>query len=154
MKTNHDKKPSFSYWHVWTDENGVSRQTKSEIKNFEKEGMGDIEKQWNAHILDDNAHVMFSELPVGWKGDWHENPKPQWIIPLSGKWFVETMDGNRVEMGPGDISFGGDQNTKEDSKGRKGHLSGTVGNKPAKLMMIQLKDKKYKAAKPGDFSKE
>ena len=154
MNKEAEKKPALSYWQVWTDENGTSRQTRCEIRNFEKEGMGDIEKQWNAHIMDGEAHVMFSELPVGWEGDWHENPKPQWIVPLSGKWFVETMDGHRVEMGPGEVSFGGDQNTTEDSDGRKGHLSGTVGNEPAKLMMVQLKDKKYKAARPGDFDKE
>lgn len=148
-----EKKPVFTYWHVWTDEEGISRQTRCEIKNFEKEGMGSIEKQWNAHFADADTHILFSELPPGWVGDWHENPEPQWIIPLSGKWFVETMDGHRVEMGPGEISFGGDQKTKKDKDGKKGHLSGTIGNEPARLMMIQLKNKKYTGAKPGDFEK-
>lgn len=55
--------------------------------------------------------VIFTVLPVNWVGKWHENPQPQWIIPLSGRWFVETTDGMRVEMGTGEISFGGDQNT-------------------------------------------
>lgn len=151
MKKDEEKKPELIYWHVWTDENGISRQTKATMMNFEKESMGDADKQWNMHLLSGDAHLMFSELPVGWEGTWHENPEPQWIIPLSGRWYVETMDGHRVEMGPGDISFGGDQGTKKDSEGRKGHLSGTVGNEPAKLMMIQLKDKKWKDAKPGDF---
>ena len=77
---------------------------------------------------------------VGWIGIWHENPKPQWIIPISGRWYVETMDGQRVEMGPGDVSFGEDQNTKPDANGHKGHLSATVGNEPCVLMMIQLKN--------------
>jgi hypothetical protein len=76
--------------------------------------------------------------PVGWVGEWHENPKPQWIIPLSGRWFVETMDGTRVEMGPGEISFGGDQNTKPDARGRRGHRSGTVGNQPSINLIVQL----------------
>ena len=67
---------------------------------------------------------------MGWVGEWHENPKPQWIVPLSGQWFVETMDGNRVEMGAGDISFGADQNTRANNKGHKGHLSGTAGRSP------------------------
>jgi uncharacterized membrane protein YphA (DoxX/SURF4 family) len=58
------------------------------------------------------ATVFVTVLPVGWIGDWHENPKPQWIIPLSGRWFVESMDGQRVEMGPGEISFGEDKNTR------------------------------------------
>jgi hypothetical protein len=66
--------------------------------------------------------------------------KPQWIIPLSGRWFVQTMDGKRVEMGPGELSFGEDQGAKPDAKGREGHLSGTVRNEPAVLMIVQLKD--------------
>ncbi len=31
---------------------------------------------------------------------------------MSGRWFVESMDGRRAEMGMGDISFGEDQRTK------------------------------------------
>ncbi|MGH6818956.1 MAG: cupin domain-containing protein, partial [Methylovirgula sp.] len=55
----------------------------------------------------------------------------------SGRWFVESMDGQRVEMGQGEISFGADQNTKE-MDGRKGHRSGTIGNAPAVLMIVQF----------------
>jgi hypothetical protein len=87
---------------------------------------------------------------VGWIGEWHENPKPQWIIPLSGRWFVETMDGQRVEMGPGDISFGEDQGTVTDSDGRKGHRSGTLGSEPAVLMLVQL-DENPTVASPCRF---
>ena len=58
-------------------------------------------------------------------------------IPLSGRWFVESMDGQRIEMGPGELSFGVDLGTRE-LNGRKGHLSGTVGDQPAVLWLIQL----------------
>ena len=51
---------------------------------------------------------------------------------------METMDGQRVEMVPGEISFGEDQGTKADAQGNKGHLSGTVGDAPAVLIMVQL----------------
>lgn len=152
MMNTQQEKPVQTYWHVWTDEAGVSRQTLCELKGFDKESMGSgADEQWNLHLLSAEAHILFTELPVGWQGEWHENPEPQWIIPVAGKWFVETMDGKRVEMGPGDISFGGDQDTKKDVQGRKGHLSGTVGSQPAKLMIIQLKDKKWRGAKPHDF---
>jgi hypothetical protein len=151
--SKNEQKPSLSYWHVWADEDGISRQTKAELTSFKKESIsGGIAPQWNNHLLSSDADVLFTQLPVGWVGSWHENPKPQWIVPLSGRWFVETMDGKRVEMGPGDISFGGDQNTKEDKNGRKGHLSGTIGQEPAVLMIVQLKDTKWKGAKPGDFA--
>ena len=148
-----EKKPTISYWHVWTDEDGVSHQTKAALTSFKKESMtGDIEPQWNNHLLGSKSKVLFSELPVDWIGEWHENPKPQWIIPISGGWYVETMDGHRVEMGPGDVSFGGDQNTKPNEQGHKGHLSGTIGKEPAQLMIIQLMEDKWIGAKPGKFS--
>jgi hypothetical protein len=152
-KIEKEHKPALSYWHVWTDEEGISRQTKAELTSFRKESVGDgAAPQWNDHLLSSDVHVMFTQLPVGWVGTWHENPEPQWIVPLSGRWFVETMDGIHTEMGPGDVSFGGDQNTKTDKNGRKGHLSGTIGQEPAALMIVQLKDKNWKGAKPGDFT--
>lgn len=145
--------PKIKYWHVWTDENGISHQSRCELTNFKQESMGgDADPQWNDRLPGGEAEVLFTVQPVGWKGEWHENPKPQWIVPLSGRWFVETMDGTRVTMGAGDISFGGDQNTKPNNKGQKGHLSGTVGDEPAVLMVVQLKDKQWVAAQPGVFS--
>ena len=47
------------------------------------------------------------------------------------------MDGTRIEQGPGEFSFGEDQNCTE-TEGRKGHRSGTIGNEPAVLMTVQL----------------
>jgi hypothetical protein len=133
--------PSFAYWHVWTDGQGVSHQKKCEVRNFVLESIEPpASPQWLRRLKTEGASVVISVLPVGWVGTWHENPKPQWIIPISGRWYVTTMDGQRVEMGPGDVSFGEDQNTKPDAKGHKGHLSATVGNEPCVLMMIQLKD--------------
>jgi hypothetical protein len=54
---------------------------------------------WQNRMNTAGSAVIISVLPVGWEGFWHENPKPQRIVPLSGRWFVETMDGKRVEMG-------------------------------------------------------
>lgn len=150
-----EEKPGLSYWHVWTDEEGVSHQSREELNSFKKESMGgDAEEQWNDHLFTSEAKILFTVLPVGWTGSWHENPKPQWIVPLSGSWYVETMDGIRVEMGPGDVSFGADQNTKPDAQGHKGHLSGTIGEQPAVLMIVQLTEEKWKAAKPGELEKD
>lgn len=150
--TQTNSAPIFSYWHVWTDENGISRQTKQELTNFSQESMsGNAAPQWNNRLLESHSKIIFAELPVNWVGEWHENPQPQWIIPLSGVWFVETMDGKRVEMAAGEVSFGGDQNTKADAEGRTGHLSGTVGNEPAKLMIVQLEGDGWIGLKPGDL---
>ena len=132
------EKPRIPYWHLWTDEQGVSHQTRCTLTAFDLKTMqAPADPQWQGQRTTDEMAVMVTVQPVGWVGTWHENPKPQWIIPLSGRWFVESMDGQHVEMGPGEISFGEDQNTRE-VDGRKGHLSGTVGAEPAVLMVVQM----------------
>ena len=95
--------------------------------------------QWIGERVTGSMTVLFTVLPPGWQGDWHENPAPQWIVPLSGCWGVETMDGQRVEMGQGEVAFGADQGTV-DNGGRRGHRSWTVGDEPAVLMLVQLGD--------------
>ena len=131
--------PKISYWHLWTDEAGISHQTEVALENFEFKGVGSAAPQWNNKQQRSEATVVFTVQPVGWVGEWHENPAPQWIVPLSGSWWVEAMDGTRVELGPGELSFGGDQNCKE-TGGKLGHRSGTVGGMPAVLMVVQLND--------------
>lgn len=131
-------KPEVRYWHLWTDERGVSRQTRCVLGDFQLESISPpASPQWQGHRSRGETTVMVTVLPPGWVGAWHENPKPQWIIPLSGRWFVESMDGERVEMGPGELSLGADQGTVE-SAGKKGHRSGTVGRDPAVLWLVQL----------------
>lgn len=84
--------------------------------------------------------TLFVELIPGENRRWHKNPHPQWIVPLSRKWLVETMDGVCVEMGVGDISFGADQRCRDFDGHEGGHLSGAVGDKPVMLMLIQKLD--------------
>jgi hypothetical protein len=133
-------KPTVSYWHLYTDGNGVSRQTRCEMTHFELKSIKPpADPQWQGRKFSGGMTTMVTVLPSGWIGTWHENPKPQWIIPLSGRWFVESMDGTRVEMGAGELSFGGDQNCRE-TDGKRGHRSGTIGDVPAVLVVIQFDD--------------
>ncbi len=43
-------------------------------------------------------------------------------------------------MGPGDVSLGEDQGSRP-RDGKRGHLSGSVGDQPATLMIVSLKGK-------------
>ena len=138
MTDSADPRPTTGYWHLWTDADGVSRQTRCALSAFELAQVGAAAPQWNDAQARGEATVVFTVQPVGWVGDWHENPAPQWIVPLSGRWWVESMDGRRIEMGPGDLSLGEDQGCVADAQGRKGHRSGTVGDEPAHLMTVQL----------------
>ncbi len=131
--------PDVSYWHVWTDADGISRQSRKPIEGFAMASIAQgAAAQWLGPRTEAETSVLFTVLPPGWVGEWHENPAPQWIIPISGGWGVETMDGTRVEMGPGEVSFGDDLGTKE-LDGKCGHRSWTVGDQPAVLMLVQFK---------------
>jgi hypothetical protein len=131
--------PKFWYWDNWTDTNGVSHMTHCKVTSFDLKTMSaPADPQFQAKQPIVGAQVIFTQQPAGWKGAWHEDPKVQWIIPLKGTWFVEAMDGTRVNLGPGEVSLGEDQNTHTDAKGHKGHLSGNVSKGPVSLMVIQL----------------
>ena len=136
--TESAEKPNIGYWHLWTDQSGVSHQQRCWLTEWELKGVGAADPQWNDKQQRSEATTVFTVQPVGWVGTWHENPAPQWIIPLSGRWWVEAMDGTRVEMGPGELSLGEDQGCTKDGEGRQGHRSGTIGDEPAVLMTVQL----------------
>lgn len=133
-------KPTVHYWHLWTDAEGISHQTRCAMTEFELKSIKPpADPQWQGKRHNGPMTTLVTILPVGWSGAWHENPKPQWIIPLSGRWFVESMDGTRVEMEAGELSFGGDQNCGK-VDGKLGHRSGTLGCEPAVLMIVQFDD--------------
>ena len=128
-------KPSIPYWHLYIDADHHSRFVQCAMTELEWKALTSA-PQWQGHKTTGPFSVSFVVLPVGWFGDWHENPKPQWVIPLSGAWYVEAMDGRRITFGPGEIHFGEDQDcTARD--GKHGHLSGTVGDTPCVQMIVQ-----------------
>jgi hypothetical protein len=130
-------RPSVPYWHLWADDEGVSHQSQCRLDHYAAHRVGNAAAQWNDPQAPCEASVVFTVQPVGWIGEWHENPAPQWIVVLSGRWFIESMDGTRIEQGPGEFSFGEDQGCVE-RDGKKGHRSGTVGTEPCCLMTVQL----------------
>ena len=130
--------PQVPYYSLWTAPNGTSVASCA-LGGFEMKSVGgQAAPMWMRQIPDEVAAVFFTVLPVGWVGEWHESPKPQWVVPLSGRWFIEAQDGSRVEMGPGDIHWGQDIDTRAIDGGR-GHRSGQIGAEPCALLLVQFK---------------
>lgn len=133
-----EMQPGFHVWHVWSDADGVSHQKREWLDDFSLTTfIPGIPSLWRSGPREDVTAVLFLTAMPGQVYGWHENPVPQWIVPITGRWFVTTMDGMRVEMGPGEISFGADQNCRM-VEGRQGHCSGAVGSEPAVIMLIQV----------------
>ncbi len=130
--------PRVPYWKVWRDAEGISHQHQAWLDSFALAHLAaGMESIWRTPAQGGTTGTLWLHVVPGVIYDWHENPAPQWIVTLSGRWFVETMDGHRVEMGPGELSFGGDQGCRC-IEGRQGHCSGAVGSEPAVLMLIQV----------------
>lgn len=94
--------PQVPYYSLWSAPNGTSGLANCALDGFAMKSVGgQAAPMWMRQIPGEVVAVFFTVLPVGWVGEWHESPKPQWVVPLSGHWFIETQDGSRVEMGAG-----------------------------------------------------
>ncbi|ABI47353.1 cupin domain-containing protein [Synechococcus sp. CC9311] len=129
--------PTIKYWRVWVNEMGASSQSLHAFDNHQQsvfaQGAAPI---WNARHSTVESQLVTLILMPGDVFEWHENPVPQWIMTLRGHWAVKTMDGTVVEMGPGDISFGGDQGTFN----QQGHCSWCIGDLPAELLLVHASE--------------
>ncbi|AOX17635.1 cupin domain-containing protein [Kozakia baliensis] len=133
--------PSVPYWDNWTDSKGVTHLTKCKLTNFTFKTLAPhADPQWTQRAHEGQARMVVSIQPAHWNGGWHANPQVQWIVPLSGTWFVQSMDGTRVELNAGDALLSEDLGAVRDAQGHAGHLSGNVGDAPVALMITQFRD--------------
>ncbi len=118
--SNPGPRPSIPYWHLYVDEDGVSHQRQCCLTGYELRRVGAADPQWNDEQGTHPSTVVFTVQPVGWVGEWHENPAPQWIVVLSGRWFIESMDGTRIEQGPGRVLLRRRSGLHRDATARRG----------------------------------
>lgn len=97
-----DHSPGMPFWEMKNAFGSGSTIEQRLLEGFlQRRVSGDTTKIWMREFAGSPKAVWFNILPVGWIGDWHPSPALQWVVPLSGRWFIETRDGTRVEMGPG-----------------------------------------------------
>jgi len=80
--------------------------------------------------------VVFRETRSGeYFVDWHNAPRRQFVVNLSGEVEIEVSDGAIRRFGPGSILLA------EDLTG-KGHISRGIGNSERRTLFIPLADRK------------
>ena len=77
------------------------------------------------------TEVQFRRFPVGFFSDFHNAPRRQFLITLSGQMEIGLGDGTRRRFGAGDVMLA------EDLTGQ-GHTSRVVGNQPRVAAIIPL----------------
>ncbi|NIK93254.1 hypothetical protein GZ212_13915 [Mangrovimonas sp. CR14] len=70
-------------------------------------------------------------FPIGWYGDFHPAPKPQWMMILKGSMEVEVSDGEKRTFLAGSIAF-------LDDLGSKGHISRSIGNEVSIVSVTEV----------------
>jgi quercetin dioxygenase-like cupin family protein len=70
--------------------------------------------------------------------DWHNAPRRQYVITLSGQGEVELAGGKKIHMSPGNIELA------EDTTG-KGHITRTIGNEDRITLTLPLSDQSRSA---------
>ena len=71
--------------------------------------------------------------PAGTVQDWHNAPRRQYVITLSGQGEVEVAGGKKLRLLPGHIDL------VEDTTG-KGHITRTIGNEDRVTLQLPLSD--------------
>lgn len=124
--------PALTYWHMWSDAQGVSHLTECKLTNFSKVNFLPPSPPLWLDTYSDPSKVLFLNAPVGWVGPWHKDPEPQLVLFLSGQGTWTAMDGTNHTFNPGDIYFGNDQASL------KGHVSRQVGPVPMNCVLLQF----------------
>jgi len=75
--------------------------------------------------------VIFREVGGDYSLDFHNAPRRQYVVNLTGSVEIETGDGTRRVLGPGDVLLA------EDTTGR-GHISRAVRGEPRTCLFIPL----------------
>lgn len=65
--------------------------------------------------------------------DWHNAPRRQYVITLSGQAELEVAGGKKIHVGPGNIDL------VEDTTG-KGHITRVIGNEDRVTLQLPISD--------------
>ncbi len=91
----------------------------------------ELSAQSDLTTLHDAKGVVFRSSDPGYFSDWHNAPRRQYVITLSGEAEIGLGDGTIHRLGPGDV------NLAEDLTGR-GHTTRVVGDVPRVTATIHL----------------
>ncbi len=93
----------------------------------EKGALGRISSLWPG------KGILFREVDGDYALDFHNAPRRQLVINLSGSVDIEVGDGTVRRIGPGEILLA------EDTTGQ-GHISRAVGGEPRRCLFVPLDD--------------
>jgi hypothetical protein len=112
---------------IYTGDDGRSHFEDVTIELSDHGAMGRISKLWKG------KGVLFREVDGDYDLDFHNAPRRQLVVNLTGSVDIELGDGTVRRLGPGAILLA------EDTTG-EGHISRAVAGEPRTCLFIPLDD--------------
>ena len=112
---------------VYTGSDGKSHFEDVEIELLDQGPMGSISSLWSAE------GVVFRKVSGDYDLDFHNAPRRQFVVNLTGSVEIEVGDGTKRQLGAGSILLA------EDTEGQ-GHISRSINGEPRECLFIPLSD--------------
>ena len=112
---------------VYTGSDGKSHFEDVEFELLDHGSMGSISSLWSA------KGVLFRKVNGDYDLDFHNAPRRQFVVNLSGSVEIEVGDGTKRQLGAGSILLA------EDTEGQ-GHISRSINGEPRECLFIPLSD--------------
>ena len=112
---------------IYTGPDGKSHLEDVDIELEDRGPAGRISPLWSG------TGVQFREVDGDYHIDFHNAPRRQLVVNLTGSVEIETGSGDRRVLGPGTILLA------EDRTGQ-GHISRSVGGEPRTCLFVPLDD--------------
>ncbi|MFK7916354.1 MAG: hypothetical protein AB8B93_20745 [Pseudomonadales bacterium] len=112
---------------IYTGADGESHFEELTVALEDRGPIGKISKLWAG------TGVLFRTVDGSYDYDFHNAPRRQLVVNLTGSVEIEVGDGTVRRLGPGSILLA------EDLTGR-GHISRNVGGEPRQCLFVPLSD--------------
>ena len=110
---------------IYSGDDGESHFEDMEVEMENRGLMGRISDLWRG------KGVMFREVDGDYELDFHNAPRRQLVVNLTGSVDIEIGDGTVRRLGPGSILLA------EDTTGR-GHISRALNSEPRSCLFVPL----------------
>ena len=143
--------PKLLYWHVWTDDVGATHQTRCELSAFHMQSMGDrAAPQWTITSSAPMAPYSSPRCRSAGSANGTAIRSHSGLCRCRAAGSSRPPTGRVSKWGPAKLLR---WRPERENRQRRtaGHRSGTVGDAPAFLMVVQLNEERWVAARPGAF---
>ncbi|GJL83811.1 MAG: hypothetical protein DHS20C01_34450 [marine bacterium B5-7] len=79
----------------------------------------------------ESTRYIFVRFPADWQSDFHQTPRRQLFVVLSGEIEGDASDGARMTFGPGDVLL------MEDTEGR-GHTARVISQMDVSALIVHI----------------